>query len=60
MQDGLWNGKVQKINFSLGVPKGLRCVLEESGIDTKGKGISELREILSQHDDFKNEKSKDI
>ena len=58
MRDGFWNGKVQKMNFSLGVPKGLRVVLEERGINTKGLGASEMRGILSQHDDFKNEKSK--
>ena len=52
MRYGLYNCKVQKMNFSLGVPKGLHCVLEVRGIDTKGKGISELREIHPQHDDI--------
>ena len=29
MRDGMWNGKPQSMNFSLGVPKGMRRVLEE-------------------------------
>ena len=58
MRDGFWNGKVQKMNFSLGVPKGLQLALEERGINMKGLGASEMRAILLQHDHFKNEKSK--
>ena len=35
MQDGLWDGKVQKMNYLLGIPNGLCAVLEERGIDTR-------------------------
>ena len=35
MQDGLWDGKVQKMNYLLGIPNGLCVVLEERGIDTR-------------------------
>ena len=36
MRDGWWGGKPQKMNFSLGIAKGLRQVLEERGVDTRG------------------------
>ena len=44
------------MNFSLSVPKGLQLALEERGINMKGLGASEMRAILSHHDDFKKEK----
>ena len=31
MRDTVWNGRVQKMNFELGVPKGMRRVLQERG-----------------------------
>ena len=34
MRDGFWNGKAQPMNRN-GVPKGLRMVLEERGINTR-------------------------
>ena len=34
MRDGWWGGKPQSMNFSLGIPRGIRCVLEERGVDT--------------------------
>ena len=57
MRDGWWGGKPQKMNYTLGVPKGIRVILEERGVDTRGKKADELREILRNHPDFKNEKS---
>lgn len=57
MRDGFWNGKPQTMNFSLGIPKGLRRVLEERGIDTKNMAADEMRKVLGSHPDFKNEKS---
>lgn len=29
MRDGFWDGNVQKMNYAIGIPKGLRVVLEE-------------------------------
>ena len=55
--DGLWNGKVQRMNFAIGVPKGLRNVLEERGVNTRGMNGDQMREVLGSHSDFKNEKS---
>ena len=58
MHDGWWNGKPQKMNYSLGIPKGLRAVLEERGVNTKGMNADKMRETLGSHNDFKNEKSR--
>ena len=58
MRDGFWNGKPQKMNYALGVPKGLRAVLEERGVNTKGMNAEEMREILGSHPDFRDEKSR--
>ena len=58
MRDGWWNGKPQKMNYSLGVPKGLRVVLEERGVNTRSMSADEMRETLASHPDFKNEKSR--
>ena len=57
MRDGFWNGKIQHMNYAIGIPKGLCVILEERGIDTKGMNGDQMREILGSHEDFKNEKS---
>lgn len=57
MCDGWWGGKPQKMNYSLGVPKGLRVVLDERGVNTRGLNADRMREILKEHPDFKNQKS---
>ena len=42
-----------------GIPKpGLRQVLTERGIDTRGMTASQMRELLGSHPDFANQKSK--
>ena len=57
MRDGFWDGKVQKMNFALGIPKALRRVLEERGTDNTEMNADKMSEVLSSHPDFKNEKS---
>ena len=57
MRDTVWQGQVQKMNFSLGVPKGMRTVLNERGVNTTGMVADKMRETLAAMDDFKNEKS---
>ena len=52
MRDGFWDGKVQKMNYALGIPKGMRVVLEERGIDTRNMNAEKMREVLSIHPDF--------
>ena len=37
--------------------EGLRVVLQERGINTHGMNVDQMREILGNHPDFKNEKS---
>ena len=39
------------------VAKGLKMVLEECGLSTAGKGGDWMRETLSKHSDFRDEKS---
>ena len=56
MRDTIWEGKPQKLCFNLGVPKGMKQVLKERGINTDSLNAEKMREILKQHDDFKNEK----
>ena len=60
MRDTMWAGKVQKMTFSIGVPKGMKKVLEERGINTDTLNGDQMRVILSNHDDFKNEKPRVI
>ena len=58
MRDGWFDGCVQKMVTSSGVAKGLKMVLEERGVDTRGKNADELREILGRYPDFRDEKSR--
>ena len=41
-----------------GVPKGMRLVLHERGIDTRGMTATQMKKVLGSHPDFKNQKSK--
>jgi len=45
------------MNFSLGVPKGMRTVLNEREVDTREMVADKMRETLGEMNDFKNEKS---
>ena len=58
MRDTIWNGKLQKMNFSNGTPLGCIIVLREKGISTRGMKLNDMHTILSSHADFKNEKTK--
>ena len=58
MRDGWWGGQPQAMNFALGIPKGLRRVLEERGVNTRGMGADKMRAILGSHPDLKNKKSR--
>ena len=44
---GMKNHK--KMNYSLGVPKGMRVVLEERGIDTRKMNADKTLEVLGSH-----------
>ena len=58
MRDGWWGGKVQKMVDARGIPKGLKWVLEERGVDTRGMVVEKMREVLGNFPDFKYEKSR--
>ena len=53
LRDTWWNGKLQKMTFWIGGPKGLHTVLEERGMNA-----NQMRKILGSHCDFKEEKSR--
>ena len=58
MRDGWWGGKPQRMHYNLGkIPKGMRQILEERGVNTRGMKAEQMREVLGSHPDFKNEKS---
>ena len=56
MRNGIWDGKPQKMNFTLEVPKGFRIVLIERGINTRKMTVDKMREVLGSHPNFKNDK----
>ena len=52
MRDTVWDGKVQKMTLDNGVPKGLRIVLQERGIDSKSMTVEQMCKELLKHEDF--------
>ena len=42
MRDGLWNGSAQHLPD--GIPKGMKKVLQELGVDVKGMNAEKMRE----------------
>ena len=57
MRDTIWDGRVQKMCFSDGQPKGMKIVLQERGIDTSRMKAADMRLVLRNHADFKHEKT---
>ena len=57
MHDTVWNGKVQKMVFSDGTPKGMKVVLRERGVDVHRLTAAQMKDILAKMEDFKNEKT---
>ena len=58
MRDTTWPGGVQKMVDSKGTPKGMRKVLVERGVDTRGMKAGDMRKTLKEMHDFKYEKTK--
>lgn len=56
MRSTTWNGQRQVMVDGNGIPKGLKKVLEERGINTKKLTKEKMIAILSSHHDFKYEK----
>ena len=48
MMDSLWNGEVQQMVTDDGLQKGMKTVLGERGIDTKGMNADKMREQMLQ------------
>ena len=57
MKDTMWNGQIQKMVDTAGIPKGMKIVLQERGVNTHGLKAEKMREILSGHPDFLNVKT---
>lgn len=45
----LWAGKVQQMTFSLGIPKGMKKILEECGTNTDTLNADQI--LCNHHDD---------
>ena len=46
MRDTVWASEIQKMNYTIGVPKGNRVVLQERGICTDTLGRKDMRTII--------------
>jgi len=55
MHDTIWNGKVQKMVFPDGTPKGLKAVLIERGINVTKMKLEDMRTLIATHADFRDE-----
>jgi len=58
LHDTVWNGMSQRMVLSGGRPEGMKRVLEERGVNTKGMKAERMREVLGEMSDFKYEKTK--
>ena len=56
MRVTVWQDRVQKMNYSYGVAKGMQVVLHERGVDTSQIVAEDMRKALAEMEDFKNEK----
>ncbi len=52
----MWDGKVQYMVYPDGTPKGMKAVLEERGVNTKGMKANDLKSALKTHPDFQEQK----
>ena len=57
MRDTMWGGRVQKMVDANGVPKGMRQVLQERGINTSAMAAADMQVVLANHEDFRTEKN---
>ena len=57
LRDTMWAGNLQQMVFNLAVPKGMKRVLEERGINTATLRGDDMQKILANHKDLKNEKT---
>lgn len=57
LRDTIFDGQVQKMVMDDGRAKGMKIVLEERGVETKGMNADKMREVLNTFQDFKNKKT---
>ena len=57
MRSTTWNGHVQTMVYPDGTPKGMKAVLQERGVHTKGLKAADMRERLKTYEDFQNPKT---
>ena len=53
LRDTVWDGKVQRMVYSIGVAKGLIQVLKERGRYRPGMKLEEMKAEISTHPDFR-------
>ena len=53
----MWAGHVQRMVDDNGIPKGMKAILEECGINTERMKADDMRTVLSFHENFANEKT---
>lgn len=58
MRDIIWGGRVEKMVFRDGTPKGMKEVLRERGVNVTKMLGDEMREILQNMHDFKYKKTR--
>ena len=58
IRDAIWGGRVQKMVSLNGIPKGMKKVLIERGVNVTKMKAEEMREVLRGMADFKYEKAK--
>ena len=57
MRDTTWAGRRQTLIDRNGIPKGMKKVLEERGINTATMVADDMRTVLANHEDFCTEKT---
>lgn len=55
MRDTMWNSSIQKMTLTDGTQKGMRCVLEERGVDTYRMKADQMRKELRKFEDFRSD-----
>ena len=55
MQDTVWGDQVQRLVDDNGIPKGMKTVLQERGIDITGIKCKDMRDLLKTFPDFKQQ-----
>jgi len=58
MRDTMWRGRAQRMVFPDGMPKGMKQVLIERGINVTKMKAEQMREVLQGMPDFKYEKTR--